>query len=43
MIILNEVQVKLICNTNCNLIISITDHYNTTLDRCSCHQPNRNK
>jgi len=51
MIILNQVQVNLIpvYNTNRNLclwieiFISITDLYNTTVDRWSCHLPNRNK
>ena len=47
--ILNQVQVNLIYNTNRNLFlrieifISITDLYNTTADRWSCHLPNRNK
>jgi len=49
MIILNQVQVNLIYNTNRNLFlwieifISTTDLYNTTVDRWSCHLPNRNK
>ena len=49
MIILNQVQVNLIYNTNSNLFlqieifISITDLYNTTVDRWSCHLSNRNK
>jgi len=49
MIILNQVQVNLIYNTNCNLFlwieifIYITDLYNTTVDRWSCNLPNRNK
>ena len=47
MIILNQVQVNLIYNTNRNLFlwteifISITDLYN--VDRWSCHLPNRNE
>jgi len=49
MIILNQVQVNLIYNTNRNLFlwieifISLMDLYNTTVDRWSCHLPNRNK
>jgi len=40
---------SLIYNTNRNLFlwieifISTTDLYNTTVDRLSCHLPNRNK
>jgi len=47
--ILNQVQVNLIYNTNCNLFlwievfISTTDLQNPTADRWSCHLPNRNK
>jgi len=47
--ILNQIQVNLIYNTNCNLFtgieifISTTDLYNTTADRWLCHLPNRNK
>ena len=47
--ILNQVQVNLIYNTNCNLFlwieifISTTDRYNPTTDIWSCHLPNRNK
>jgi len=51
MIILYQVQVNLslIYNMNRNLFlwieifISITDLYNTTVGRRSCHLPNRNK
>jgi len=49
MTILNQVQVNLIYNSNRNLFlwieifISITDLYNTTVDRWSCHLPNSNK
>jgi len=48
MIILNQVQVILIHNTNRNLFlwieifISLTDLYNTTVDRWSWHLRNRN-
>ena len=47
-IILNQVQVNLIYNTNRNLFLWIgifictTDLYNATADRRSCHLPNRN-
>jgi len=47
--ILNQVQVNLIYNMNRNLfllikiLISTTDLYNTTADRCLCHLPNRSK
>jgi len=47
-IILNQAQVNLIHNTNRNffirieIFISITDLYNTTVDRWSGHLPNRN-
>jgi len=47
--ILNQVQVNLIYNTNCNLFlwieifISTMDLYNTATDRWSCHLTNRNK
>ena len=46
--ILNQVRVNLIYNTNHNLFIWIkifictTDLYNATVDRWSCHLPNRN-
>jgi len=49
MIILNQVHVNLIYNTNRNLFlwieifISLTNLYNTTIDTWSCHLPNRNK
>jgi len=47
--ILNQVQVNLIYKTNRNLFllieifISTTDLYNTTADRWSCYQQNKNK
>jgi len=47
--ILNQVQVNLIYNRNCNLFLwieiflSATDLYNKTADRWSCYLPNRNK
>jgi len=49
MIIINQVEVNLIYNTNRHLFpwieifIWITDLYNTTVDIWSCHLSNRNK